>query len=562
MNQNKTGIRHLAELCAAKGIENIIISPGSRNAPIILAFDQQKNINCLSITDERSAGFFALGMAQQTAKTVAIACTSGTAVLNYAPAIAEAYYQKIPLLVITADRPIEWIDMADSQTIRQKDIFKNYIRKSVELPQNINSEDDLWFTDRLINEAIDTCNYPVSGPVHINLPFTEPLYEGFDEELPKAKIIETIKPKYSFEKNQIEALAKEWNRAKRKLILTGMLQKNSELNLITESISDDPTIAVLTETTSNLYSENFHPCIDRILSSISDEEAETFKPDLLITFGNQIISKKIKAFLRNHQPEAHWHIDPTDLNLDTYQSLTQNIPLKPIEFFNLLNNYIKDGEGDYSKIWKEKEKLTEEKHHKYLNESEYSDLKVFDFLLNKIPQNSHLQLANSTPVRYAQLFKNREDLSCFSNRGTSGIDGCVSTAVGAAYASQQPTTLISGDLSFFYDSNSLWNNYLTKDLRIIIINNGGGGIFRFIDGPASTKSLDYFETPHNLNAEHIAKTFGVEYFSTKTMEDLKESLNQFYDKELKKTAILEIFTPRENNATILKNYFRYLKSSR
>lgn len=175
MKQNKIGIRHLAEICAAKGIENIIISPGSRNAPIILAFKQQSGIHCLSIVDERSASFFALGMAQQTGKTVAIACTSGTAVLNYAPAIAEAFYQKVPLLIITADRPVEWIDMADSQTIRQKDIFKNYIQKSVELPQTINTEDELWHTDRLINEAINSCVYPVSGPVHINFPFTEPL---------------------------------------------------------------------------------------------------------------------------------------------------------------------------------------------------------------------------------------------------------------------------------------------------------------------------------------------------------------------------------------------------
>lgn len=561
MKQNKIGIRHLAEICAAKGIENIIISPGSRNAPIILAFKQQSGIHCLSIVDERSAGFFALGMAQQTRKTVAIACTSGTAVLNYAPAIAEAFYQKVPLLIITADRPVEWIDMADSQTIRQKDIFKNYIQKSVELPQTINTEDELWHTDRLINEAINSCVYPVSGPVHINLPFTEPLYEGYDDDIPEAKIIDTLIPENLIGEGKLNKLADQWNTSKRKLMLSGMLQKEAELNSILKEIEKDPSVVLLSETTSNLYSENFHPCIDRLLSSISKEESDVFKPDLLITFGNQIISKKVKAFLRNHRPENHWHIDPTDLNLDTYQSLTQNIPMKPIDFFKQLRNNLKDGEGDYANIWEEKEGLTQDKHTKYLNKCVYSDLQVFDILLKNIPQNSDLQLANSTVVRYAQLFRNREDLNYFSNRGTSGIDGCISTAVGAAHASQQPTTLITGDLSFFYDSNGLWNNYLSKKLRIIIINNGGGGIFRFIDGPASSNSLEYFETPHTLNAEHIAKTFGVDYFSAHSIEELEENINPFYAIKVEKTAILEIFTPREKNAEILKDYFRYLKTS-
>lgn len=559
MNQNKTGIRHLAEICVAKGIENIIISPGSRNAPIILAFKQKFAINCLSIVDERSAGFFALGMAQQTGKPVAIACTSGSAVLNYAPAIAEAYYQKIPLLIITADRPVEWIDMADSQTIRQKEIFKNYIQKSIELPQNINSEDELWFTDRLINEAINACSYPVSGPVHINLPFTEPLYEGFDEELPKAKLIDTIVPNNLIGEDKLSLLADQWNASKRILILTGMLPKNEELNSLLSTFAKGNSIAVLTETTSNLYAEDFHSSIDKILAAISTEELAKFAPDLLITIGNQIISKKVKAFLRSHRPANHWHIDPTDLNLDTYKSLTQNIPMNPLDLFKQLKNEIKIGEGNYSKLWKEKELITENKHAEYLSQCPYSDLQVFELLLKNIPQKNHLQLANSTPVRYAQLFKNREDLEYFSNRGTSGIDGCISTAVGAAYASQHPTTLITGDLSFFYDSNGLWNNYLPEQLRIIIINNGGGGIFRFIDGPTKSDSLDYFETPHNLNAENIAKTFGVEYFSANSIEELEASILPFYNENLEKTAILEIFTARELNAEVLKEYFRSLK---
>jgi 2-succinyl-5-enolpyruvyl-6-hydroxy-3-cyclohexene-1-carboxylate synthase len=559
MNQNKTGIRHLAELCQLKGIENIIISPGSRNAPIILAFQKEEGINCLSITDERSAGFFALGMAQQSGKPVALACTSGSAVLNYAPAIAEAYYQKIPLLIISADRPNEWIDQADSQTIKQKDVFKNYIRKSIELPQTICSDDDIWYTDRLINEAIQACTHPCNGPVHINIPFTEPLYEGYDEKLPEPKIIDTIIPDKLINLEDVKQLTSQWNSATKKLILTGILPKDQALNNILSELAKDSSLVVLTETTSNLFDNNFHPCIDKIISTISVDEVEDFKPELLITFGNQIISKKIKTFLRKNRPMMHWHIDPTDNFLDTYQSLTQNIPLRPLVFFEQIKNQLKVTKSNYASIWNQKEKACNQRHHEFIETCPYSDLQVFDFLLDQIPQDSHLQLANSTPVRYVQLFENRKDLHYFSNRGTSGIDGSISTAAGASYESKQLTTLITGDLSFFYDSNGLWNNYISKNLKIIIINNGGGGIFRFIDGPAETSSLNYFEAPHNLNAEHITKTFGLDYFKATDLNELKAVITDFYSSELNNAAILEIFTPREKNAEVLKDYFQNLK---
>ncbi len=558
MNRNKTGIRHLAEICTIKGIENIIVSPGSRNAPIILAFKEQKKINCLSIVDERSAAFFALGMAQQSEKTVAIACTSGSAVLNYAPAIAEAYYQKIPLLILTADRPNEWIDQADSQTIRQKDVFSNYIQKSVELPQAINSEDDLWYTDRLINEAIDACQHPCHGPVHINIPFVEPLYEGFDEELPSPKIINTTIAIQTLPLQEIEMLSKQWKASEKILILTGVLKKSNPLNSILEELAKQLNVAILTETTSNLYSKHFHPCTDKIISTIREEEIELFKPDLLITFGNQIISKKIKAFLRKNRAEHHWHIDRTDQYLDTYQSLSRNIPFDPLVFFEQIFDKLMGKESVYSDNWKQKNLECERKHAHFMANCLFSDLKVFDIILEKIPSHSHLQLANSTAIRYTQLFKNRKDLSYFSNRGTSGIDGSISTAVGAAYESKLPTTLITGDLSFFYDSNGLWNDYISKKLKIIIINNGGGGIFRFIDGPMDTDSLDYFETPHHLNAEHIAKTFNIEYLKANSLEELNNSVDNLYAKQMNKACILEIFTPREENAEVLKDYFRHL----
>lgn len=562
MEKQKSGIRHLVEICYQKGIENIVISPGSRNAPIIIAFTSHPKINCLSIVDERSAAFFALGMAQQSGKTVAITCTSGSAALNYAPAIAEAYYQQIPLLVLTADRPQEWIDQADSQTIRQNNIYSNYIKKSFELPQSIQNADDIWYADRLMNEAIDLCQLGTPGPVHINLPFKEPLYQGYDEDIAPPKIINTPKADSILEAHEIKKLANQWNTSSKKLIISGMMNPNPALNNILMEISKDPSVVFLTENTSNLFHSAFNSCIDRSLAAITKEELEDFKPDVLISLGNQIVSKKIKAFFRQHQPEEHWHIDTHELFLDTYQSLTKNIPVQPAYFFKKMSEHIIPYKSNFSKIWNEKYLMAFVKHQDFIKNIEYSDLKVFDLLLKTVPSNSNLQLANSTPVRYAQLFDARKDLVYNSNRGTSGIDGSLSTAAGAAFESKKPTTIILGDLSFFYDSNGLWNNYLSDDLRIILINNGGGGIFRFLDGPSDTKGFEtYFETTHQLNAEGIANTFNVQYFSAADLEQVKEGLNKLYHSENKKVSMLEIFTPREVNAVILKDYFQFLKKS-
>ncbi len=556
MDYSKSGIRHLASLCKQKGIETIVISPGSRNAPIIIAF-REVGLQCLSIVDERSAAFFALGIAQKTAKTVAIACTSGSAVLNYAPAISEAYYQRIPLLVLTADRPNEWIDQEDSQTIKQKEVYKNYVKKSYEIPQNISSEDDLWFTDRLINEAIDCCQMGAQGPVHINLPFKEPLYDGFDESISKPKLIHSTIEANKVSEVLIKSLAEQWNLSKKKLIVCGMIKPCKQLNDFLSVIAQDPSVAILTETTANISDEAFLPSIDRVLSSIPSDKLSDYTPDLLITVGNQVISKRIKAFLRSNRPQDHWHVSADDLYLDTFQSLSHNITIQPSQFFSQLIERIEIPKSDYAMLWKNSDKLTLEKHIEFMQECDFSDLTVMHDVLQQIPNGSDLQMGNSTSVRYIQLFPNRNDLTYYGNRGTSGIDGSISTAVGASFASQKPSTLIIGDISFFYDSNGLWNNYLSNNLKIIIINNGGGGIFRFIDGPSSSNALDYFETPHNLNAEHIAKTFNVNYLKATNDIELSKNLTKLYT-ENQGCCILEVFTPREKNAEILKSYFQFL----
>ena len=563
MTSDKKSIALLVEIFVKKGLKHIVISPGSRNAPIIIAFANHPDIEAISIVDERSAAFFALGIAQQTGKTVAIACTSGSASLNYAPAIAEAFYQKIPLLVLTADRPVEMIDMGDGQTIRQKNVYTNYIKKSFELPLEINTETEFSQTGKVINEAINLTVSPDFGPVHLNLPFAEPIYNQMEKPDWDINIIHPFLKSGFIEESEIDGFAKIWNSSSKKLLLAGMMNPNPELYQVLRKITKDDSVVLLTETTSNLNGDDCAcQCIDKVVSTINDDEIVDFQPDLLVTFGGHIISKMVKQFIRTNKPVNHWHIDPVETKMDTYQCLTEGIPLLPTDFFIQLLPEINSVKSNFNSVWEYRSKRSEQRHQDYMETAEYADLKVFESLLNYIPEGSDLQLSNSTPVRYVQLFKPLKKLNYYSNRGTSGIDGVVSTASGAAFASGKPTTLITGDLAFFYDSNALMNNYLSENLRIIIINNSGGGIFRFIQGPDTTGQLEqFFEAKHNLKAKYIAKAYDIPYSSTENLSELNHILDSFYSPQNGKAAILEIFTPNEKNAVILRDYFKYLKSN-
>lgn len=562
MTSDKKSAALLAEIFVKKGLRDIIISPGSRNAPIILSFAQHPKIKAISIVDERSAAFFALGMAQQTKQTVAIACTSGTAALNYAPAIAEAYYQKIPLLILTADRPKELIDQGDGQTIRQNNIYANYIKKSFELPEEINSEADFNQTVKIINKAINLTVSPDFGPVHINLPFAEPIYNQVEKLDWNVNIIRPFLKNKFLNKDELDRFAKTWNKSSKKLLIAGMMDANPELKQVLNKITDDDSVVLLAETTSNLNGDDcLCSCIDKVVSTFTKKEIPDFKPDLLVTFGGNVVSKMVKAFLRDHTPVEHWHIDPTDIRMDTYKCLTTGIPMSPSIFFSQLLHNVEKANGNFCQLWKDRANRSEICHREFLADCDYSDLKVFETILSFIPEGSNLQMGNSTPVRYVQLFKPVKRLFYYSNRGTSGIDGTVSTAAGACHLSGTPTTLIVGDLGFLYDSNALMNNYLHKNLRIIIINNSGGGIFRFISGPDETDQLEeFFEAKHNWKAEYIARNFDVPYYYVCNQKELEKVLPQFYKTQKdNRPAILEIKTPNKKNAAILKSYFNFLK---
>jgi len=559
MTTNKESVARLVEISAAHGLKDIVFSPGSRNAPLIIAFNEDDRFNCTCIHDERVAAFFALGISQHTGLPTILACTSGSAAYNYAPAVAEAYYQHIPLLILTADRPVEWIDQGNGQTIRQKDIYGSHVKGSFELLQEVSHEDELWHNDRTVNEAILTTIKGNNGPVHINIPLREPLYDTTKNKKTTPKIISTVSTLPRLDEEGWVPLIHKWNTSNKKLILVGQCNPDSRLTSALTALAVDRSVVVMTETTSNVHVSSQIACIDRTIEGLTDNFNE-YQPDILLTLGGEIVSKKIKTLLRKYKPNTHWHVDIGSRVLDTYQSLTTIVPTDPIAFLEgLVHRADPQWNGGYSGLWDTLNRKRSALHMDYYENCEWSDFKVFGKVLAHLPAHSNLHLANSTPIRYHQLFNQRFDLNNYCNRGTSGIDGSTSTAAGMAHASDNLTTIITGDTSFFYDSNALWIKNLPAHLRIILINNGGGNIFKIIPGPDSTNQLEeYFEAAHQHTAEGICKTFGLPYFSCDNENDLETLLEVFFEKDFDSAPILEIKTPEEINDKVLKDYLKYV----
>ncbi|HDO06359.1 MAG TPA: 2-succinyl-5-enolpyruvyl-6-hydroxy-3-cyclohexene-1-carboxylic-acid synthase [Bacteroidetes bacterium] len=558
MTSDKKTISLLADIFTKKGLREIVLSPGSRNAPIIITFAQHPDIQAVSVVDERSAAFFALGMAQQKQRAVAIACTSGSAVLNYAPAIAEAYYQKIPLLVLTADRPPHLIDVGDGQTIRQENVFANYIKKSCSLPLEITTEEEKEKVNRLINEAIDETRFPEPGPVHINIPFDEPLYQQTGEPM-TGNAFDTFGKLPPVDESIRLAFLHDWQQSRKILLIAGQGKPSGKLNEILHHLSGLPQVAVLTETTSNLHAPGFMDEIDNLIAKIPEEEIADFQPELLITFGTSVVSKKIKKLLRAHPAKHHWHISPSGEKRDTYFCLTGVIRADAADFLTQEKENLTENTSEYRSFWQRHKEHVLQKSIAFLAKTGWCDLKVYEILFREIPGNTLLHLGNSTPVRYAQLFGSISKFHYFSNRGVSGIDGQVSTAAGAAFAAKAKiNTVITGDMGFFYDSNALMNLNLTANLKIIVINNGGGDIFRFITGPDTAAQRElFFATAHHWKAEMLAKAFGLRYFKAENETELIGQLPDFY-RENNRPALLEIFTTQAENALVLKDYFRII----
>tara|TARA_R110002096_G_scaffold132768_3_gene283279 strand:+ start:42582 stop:44267 length:1686 start_codon:yes stop_codon:yes gene_type:complete len=550
----KANARYLGKLLKQHHCHQIVISPGSRNAPIITALANDPDYNCISVPDERTAGFTALGKCMASKKPVAVVCSSGSALANYYPAVTEAYYQKLPLVILSADRPLEWIDQGIGQTIRQDNIFENHIQYSANLLGEPKDELTKNYNQRQINQALLATK---DGPVHINIPFSEPLYESVSNPEERIRFIEKVDVKRQLDAKNWAPLYNKWNKSPKILVLAGQLDFKPELIKSIESLHNKSPFLIFSETLSNLHCTNSISSIDRLINTISEDQKKLLKPDILITIGGEIVSKMVKKLLRNPEIE-HWLVSESPEIKDSFLNLNKLIPLSPQEFFEGMLLGLSEKKAEYPKTWLNLDKIKSRKHQEFMAQSSYSDLQVVGELLHHLPKNSVLHTANSASVRYTQLFDQDPSIEHFANRGTSGIDGCSSTSLGFASMTDKIVTLLSGDIAFMYDSNAFWNNELKGNLRLLVINNNGGNIFRIIKGPKKDGNFEKFqETNHLQSAESIALRYSLSYQKAHDLIELKKELKTFYEPS-ERPKVLEVFTPRIESPEILQDYFRFL----
>ena len=538
-------------ICAAHGIRQVVLSPGSRCAPLTLAFARHPEMEVRTISDERSAAFIALGMAQQLKQPVVLVCTSGSAALNYFPAIAEAFFQQIPLLVLTADRPSEWVDQWDGQTIFQEEVYGKHVKKSFRFPDTFVHPDQVRHAHRISNEAILLSRQFPAGPVHLNIPLREPFYPEEEEifNFPTHPPVVTLEsPEIRLSDASLEKLKTELANFNRILLVPGQQEENPALLAVIEHLVQKQQAVVVADSLSNLQGKGTITLHDHWLGR--EELQEALAPDLVISFGKSIISKSLKLFLRK-QDIQHWHIQPDGQAKDTYARLTRILGSEPLAFLTWLATQLPTLESDYAQRWQLLEEQVAAILPKALEEVEFGEYPAVKQVLDALPTNGQLQVANSMAIRYVNFLGRRTQEIC-CNRGTSGIDGSNSTAVGASLVSQKPVTLLTGDMAFFYDRNAFWHNYPMPNLRVIVLNNHAGGIFRLIDGPARQPELEeFFETKQSLSASSLASEYGFDYASVMTSEELESALLKFYEPSLQ-PKIIEISSSSPRNAEILK----------
>ena len=513
MYSSKENVNILTSLMVAHGIRYAVCCPGSRNSAIVHNLNACPDIECYPVTDERSAGFYALGMSQCLQKPVAVCVTSGTALLNLAPAVAEAYYQHIPLVVISADRPQAWIDQLDGQTLPQPDAFGRFVRKAVSLPEPYD-EESRWYCNRLVNEALIIRH----APVHINVPISEPLFDYTVSELPKERKIELIESDASTMTQS--HVVRMFLQAKRPMLISG---------------------------------QPMNPHMDEAVCLIGDDER--YVPDFVLYTGGSIVSKRLKRFL--YKAKETWAVNSMGEVNDTFQNLTHVIQGDGEVIADLIRFNLEQQPHPFVQLWKEL--LEKVGLQTIAYEPDYSQMAVVKRFerRQKSEIRSQYHYANSTAIRLANIYARH---SVYCNRGVNGIEGSLSTAAGFSVVSEDMVYCIIGDLSFFYDQNALWNQNLHGNLRILLLNNGKGGIFNMLKGLEQSPSRDqYVAAEHHTSAEGICMQNRVVYLKATNMEEMQQGLDTLIDMESDRPVLLEVFTDATEDERVFKDYYRRLK---
>lgn len=551
----KYSCQTIAALLRLHDVRDVVLSPGSRNLPIIQAIDEEESLRKHIVIDERSAAFMALGMAQADRRPVAVVCTSGTALLNYAPAVAEAFYQHLPLIVISADRPGQWIDQDDSQTIRQPGALANFVKYSCDLPDYDDPSGEMgWYARRCVNDALLAAVSPDAGPVHINVQLSEPLLCDFPV-LEDIRPIRCLRADDTLTREQVKELAVVL-RHKKVMVVAGFMSPSSVMSQGLTILASLPNVVVLAETTANVYGRGIFHCVDRILTLVNDGDP-VFTPDIVITVGGPLVSRHLKAFLRAAPGVRHWSVGHSHVSADVFKHLEMRINASADKFIHAIADALAQEQTacTYAAAWHSLRVADNKRHDKRVSLSGWSSLKAFATFWPMIQPRTNVQLSNGTCVRYAQLFYNPSIHSCHCNRGVSGIDGCTSTAVGASMIYEGITLLVTGDMSFAYDSGALALPAPDR-FKIIVMNNGGGGIFRFIKATRSYSGVEKYlcADPH-LQVRNLAELSGYAYFRVESEEQLRSSFEAFMHTPSR--AILEIVLPPDLDAKAITDYFRH-----
>ncbi len=559
--------RILLDVLAEHGVADIVCSPGSRNAPLLIAADARLDINTPVVIDERSAAFVALGMAMVSRRPVALICTSGSALLNYAPAVAEAYYHGIPLIVISADRPLEWIDQDDSQTIRQPHTLDNIVKGSYSISDREEGDRPGWYENLVANDAMLNALADKPGPVHINVRLSPPLGQlrPFGADHVGERIIRNVIPYTTPDRAVTRELASQLT-GRRVMIVAGFMEPDARLNRAVAKMAANENVAVMAETISNLHLPPEAYAVDSALCMLDENDERYLAPDVVISVGGALVSRMLKEFLRRcaaRNPQLqHWAIGHSHTTVDPFQTLTCRIEADPGRMLTAIAGELThlartaptaQPKTEYASVWLSRKRLGMQRMERLTREAPWCDLKAYSSILSRLPKSANLFLSNGTSIRYAQILSRSIPHAEYSNRGVSGIDGSTSTAIGGALMYAHDTFLLTGDTSFAYDLSALLTlQRLQARLKIILVSNGGGAIFRFISSTAQLECREsLFCTDPALPAEGLATAFGIPYRKADSADELHAALNWIARQD--GCALLEVVTPAEVSAEILRN---------
>ncbi len=557
MYSNLKNVQYLISMLKEQNVKHIVVSPGNSHNAIVRSLENDSFFKTYNIVDERSAAFFALGLIQELQDKVAICCTSGTAATNYLTGVTEASRRNLPLIVITGDKNPYYLAQQTDQMIDQINLFKTVVKYSVSLPF-IKDEKDEWYCKRLLNEAFLELDHHGVGPVQINVPIEEGMLaidEYFNSTtLPKINVIKRFD--INSNKNDLENIFNSL-KSKKVLIIYGqdyVIPK--ECIKCLEKIQKNYNCIIGVDKLSNLHGEGIIEISRAALSKRIQSRFEELVPDVVITLAGNVAwdgKFSLRSFNKSFE---HWIINSDGKVQDFYKNLTTIFEMSTSEFINIMSKYDVDNSKDYYSIW---ENATKEFK---IPEFKYSNLYATQKLMNKMPEKSILNLGNSTTIRIAEYFDINKNIKIYCNRGVNGIDGCMSSYVGQSAITDKLSFLIIGDLTFFYDMNGLWNRYINKNMRIMLINNEGAALFHFNQGLKKFPTLN-----ENVAAEHFTsakgwvESLGFKYICSKNKEEFDKNLEEFIKDDSEMPILFEVFTKKEDDAAEQKEFFNsYLNS--